>query len=156
MLGLMFNLRVYSTAYAHEHEFCLTNFGLIEKVDYCSTKVNFQLADFLISDFPKVQLAYATCPNCNGKGYYFIELLKQPVKVQCDKCNGTGKIYYNNSPNNNKQLKKCPYCNGSGQCGLCNGRGSYSKWSDGILIQNPCEWCRATGRCAYCEGRGKR
>ena len=47
--------------------------------------------------------------------------------------------------------KHCQFCNGSGQCALCSGNGSYRE--DGNYIE--CADCLSEGKCAKCRGTGE-
>lgn len=77
---------------------------------------------------------YITCPVCGGKG-------KVPTG-KCSNCRGTGK----------NGARACIWCEGSGRCSWCNGKGC------SFCYNENCYRCHGSGRyaitCPTCEGNG--
>ena len=71
------------------------------------------------------------CPHC--------------VKGRCSECRGRGVL-------------RCLECNGSGRCGVCNGkRGIWTVGWGGVGTSTftPCAECGGNGRCTVCDGKGR-
>ena len=74
------------------------------------------------------------------------------ASTQIVNCSWWGKMIhgeYNNDDDNNE----CSWCNGTGDCQTCDGRGyTESRYSN---EKNECDDCNGTGKCSYCGGSGR-
>lgn len=61
-------------------------------------------------------------------------------KTKCTECDGTGNCYW--VPSYNTQRDH--YCNGTGVCGVCSGKG---------YVSNPYLGINSTMKCTYCDGK---
>lgn len=61
-----------------------------------------------------------------------------------------GKTYGYTQQSSRPKTPGCTTCNGSGRCGICNGRGAVSTVSHPIV----CRTCNGSGKCKDCNGNG--
>ena len=113
-----------------------------------------------ISCKKELKEGYAYCSQCGGDGW---------DGGVCKLCRGFGqyeisKPFFQISPSSKEEEPEPypypeyeeywyddPFCNGSGDCNVCNGD---KKWViDGMVYM--CTSCNGTGRCPNCGGQGQ-
>ncbi|OOM68611.1 hypothetical protein [Clostridium sp. BL-8] len=67
----------------------------------------------------------------------------------------TDNTEYSASSSASSYDNRCDYCNGTGRCPVCHGRGT-AVYFGGTDRPEDCNYCNGSGKCPYCNGSGRK
>lgn len=74
------------------------------------------------------------------------------ASIQKVECSWWGKMIHGEYGHDDNGDDTCSWCNGSGDCQTCDGKGYVYKYKRGAV---ECEDCDGTGKCSHCNGWGR-